>query len=61
MSEDYNDPELHNLPEEKLNRISICTQCPHNVMDVYAKCDQCDCPISALTMFTFKTCPLNKW
>jgi hypothetical protein len=58
MSEDYDDGELHNLPEEKLKRIAVCASCENNVND---HCNQCACPISALTMFSFKSCPINKW
>jgi hypothetical protein len=58
MSEDYDDGELHNLPEEKLKRIELCARCENNVN---AHCTQCACPISALTMFSFKSCPINKW
>ena len=58
MSENYDDTELYNLPEEKLKRIEICVGCENNVNE---HCNQCACPISALTMFSFKTCPINKW
>jgi hypothetical protein len=55
---DLNDPELINLPAEKLKRIEICGSCDRNIK---AHCSECACPISALTMFSFKTCPIGKW
>jgi hypothetical protein len=58
MTENYIDPDLHNLPEEKLKRIEICSGCENNQN---AHCSKCACPISALTMFSFKTCPIGKW
>lgn len=58
MSDNFEDEELKNLPEEKQKRITICTSCDRNVN---AHCTECACPISMLTMFSFKTCPLGKW
>lgn len=59
---EYFDKDLHNLPEEKVKRIETCIKCENNqVVDCSPTCVKCSCPISALTMFSFKTCPIGKW
>lgn len=48
-------------PEETQRRIDICVVCENNILDIFPKCKQCDCPISSLTSMSFKTCPIGKW
>jgi len=47
--------------EETANRLEFCTTCTHMIMDIFPKCDQCDCPISSLASMSFKSCPIGKW
>jgi hypothetical protein len=47
--------------EETFKRIEFCGPCDHNVLDVFPKCNQCDCPISSLASMNFKSCPIGKW
>ena len=48
-------------PEEVAKRIEVCGPCENNVLDLFPKCNQCDCPISSLISMSFKTCPIGKW
>jgi hypothetical protein len=59
-----NNNELNDLTcttEETLRRIEFCLTCENNVLDIFPKCSQCDCPISSLTSMSFKSCPIGKW
>jgi hypothetical protein len=47
--------------EEREKRISFCMPCEFNQLKDIPKCTQCDCPISTITSFNFKTCPIGKW
>ena len=53
--------DLTTPPDEVTHRLSFCMPCEHNVLDVFPKCNQCNCPISSLASMSFKTCPIGKW
>ena len=52
---------LTSTQEETLRRLKFCGLCENNIMDIFPKCKQCDCPISSLASMSFKTCPIGKW
>ena len=47
--------------EETQRRIAFCMPCENNVLEVIPKCTQCNCPISTISMLSFKSCPIGKW
>jgi len=58
-----NNNELNDLtctPEETTRRLQFCSPCENNVLDIFPKCSQCDCPISSLGSMSFKSCPIGK-
>ena len=52
---------LTSTQEETSRRLEFCGPCENNIMDIFPKCKQCDCPISSLASMSFKTCPIGKW
>lgn len=55
------DIDINTDPVEKEKRISFCSTCEKNVLDILPKCSECDCSLSMLTSFKFKSCPIAKW
>lgn len=47
--------------EERLRRLSFCDSCEHNKTLDQPICTQCACPITFVTQFEFKLCPIGKW
>jgi hypothetical protein len=49
--------------EESHDRITVCKECPKFVVneDWTTKCGECDCSISMMITFKFKTCPIGSW
>jgi hypothetical protein len=48
--------------QETETRITACVGCDRLVQDDgIPKCTECNCTISMLTSFKFKTCPIGKW
>lgn len=48
-------------PEETTRRLQFCMPCENNVLEVFPKCNQCDCPLTSLASMSFKSCPIGKW
>lgn len=50
------------VPEEvRLNRMSICSECPSRKDRFGGQCGECLCVISLKTKFKQEECPLKKW
>jgi hypothetical protein len=47
--------------EERERRLSFCNQCEYNQIDDQPKCIKCACPITFITQFEFKICPIGLW
>jgi hypothetical protein len=47
--------------EETERRINFCVECDKLDETDAPKCTECNCTISMMTSFRFKTCPIGKW
>jgi hypothetical protein len=48
--------------QETEKRISFCVDCDRRSDDENVpKCTECNCTISMLSSFRFKSCPIGKW
>jgi hypothetical protein len=48
--------------EERQRRLSFCNQCENKQNIVQQDiCIKCACPITFITQFEFKTCPVGVW
>ena len=47
--------------EERIRRLSFCDSCENNQVLNQPICIKCACPITFVTQFEFKICPIGKW
>lgn len=53
-------------PEQRLERLAICEECPHAIVSRIAgrdiaRCGACGCPLASRTHFKNVHCPKGKW
>lgn len=47
--------------DERLRRLSFCNVCEFNQTITQPTCMKCACPITFVTQFEFKICPIGNW
>lgn len=62
MIEDPNNFNVLTNEKEMHTRIAICSTCEKKTNTEFGEiCEACACPISYVSKYQFKICPLNKW
>jgi hypothetical protein len=62
MIEDVNNFNVLTSEQEKNKRLNLCNSCSSKTkIQDDEICQECACPITYVTTYKFKMCPLKKW
>lgn len=60
MTEEF-DQDVNCSRQEQERRIEFCGTCDRLDQELIPRCKECNCSISMLSTYKFKTCPIGKW